>query len=76
MENDNELVHVAVASEGVALSDENALALSVLEHILGSSYYIKYSNGAATSKIAQAVVSATKAPFFVSSLVIQLPNIC
>lgn len=55
------MVHAAVVTEGAGL------ALSVLQHAMGTGPCIKYSNNAATSRVGKAAAQATDNPVAVST---------
>uniref|UniRef100_A0A667ZZI5 Ubiquinol-cytochrome c reductase core protein 2b n=1 Tax=Myripristis murdjan TaxID=586833 RepID=A0A667ZZI5_9TELE len=56
------LVHSAVVCQSAAASTGEALAFSVLQHVLGAGPHIKRGSNA-TSKLAQGVAKATSDPF-------------
>lgn len=59
------LVHSAVVCQSAAASTGEALAFSVLQHVLGAGPHIKRGSNT-TSKLAQGVGKATSDPFDVS----------
>lgn len=61
------LVHAAIVTEGVDVESADVLALGVLQLVLGTGPYVKYSSNLASSKIGKAAASATSSPFAVSS---------
>merc|ERR1719376_608696 len=62
----NSLVHCAVVSQSAIVGSPEALAFSVLQHILGAGPHIKRGSNT-TSKLIQAVSKATSDPFDVSA---------
>ncbi|XP_039644579.1 cytochrome b-c1 complex subunit 2, mitochondrial isoform X1 [Perca fluviatilis] len=60
------LVHSAVVSESAAASTSEALAFSVLQHLLGAGLHVKRGS-CASSKLVQGVAKATADPFDVSA---------
>jgi ubiquinol-cytochrome c reductase core subunit 2 len=65
-DNDSDIVHVAIAGEGVSLSGKELLASHIASHAFGASgSRIKYSTG--SNKLARAILSSAKDPFAVSS---------
>ncbi|XP_002125685.2 cytochrome b-c1 complex subunit 2, mitochondrial-like [Ciona intestinalis] len=62
-----ELVHGAISFPGMALNDENCIALSVLQHALGSTSSIKRSSGLKHGVLNSAVDRATNAIFNTSA---------
>ncbi|XP_032357555.1 cytochrome b-c1 complex subunit 2, mitochondrial isoform X2 [Etheostoma spectabile] len=60
------LVHSAVVSESAAASTSEALAFSVLQHLLGAGLHVKRGSGA-SSKLVKGVAKATADPFDVSA---------
>lgn len=63
--NTNSLVHSAVVSQSAAAGSSEALAFSVLQHILGAGPLVKRGS-CATSKLIQGCTKATADPFDVS----------
>lgn len=59
------LVHSAVVSESAATGTNEALAFSVLQHLLGAGPHVKRGSSA-SSKLVQGVAKATADPFDVS----------
>jgi len=62
VETESQLVYAALATEGVSASSADALAVAVLQQIMGTGPYIKYSAGLAGSKVAQAAAKAASLP--------------
>jgi len=62
----NSLVHSVVVSQSAIVGSPEALAFSVLQHILGAGPHIKRGSNT-TSKLIQAVSKATSDPFDVSA---------
>ncbi|CAN9508615.1 unnamed protein product [Ophioblennius macclurei] len=60
------LVHAAVVSQSAAAGTDEALAFSVLQHLLGSGPHVKRGSNA-SSKLIQGVAQATAEPFDVSA---------
>lgn len=60
------LVHSAVVSQSAAAGTSEALAFSVLQHLLGAGPHLKRGAGVA-SKLVQGVSKATADPFDVSA---------
>ncbi|XP_049419491.1 cytochrome b-c1 complex subunit 2, mitochondrial isoform X2 [Epinephelus fuscoguttatus] len=60
------LVHSAVVSQSAAAGTGEALAFSVLQHLLGAGLHVKRGS-CATSKLVQGVAKATADPFDVSA---------
>uniref|UniRef100_A0A8D0DD21 Ubiquinol-cytochrome c reductase core protein 2b n=1 Tax=Sander lucioperca TaxID=283035 RepID=A0A8D0DD21_SANLU len=60
------LVHSAVVSESAAASTSEALAFSVLQHLLGAGLHVKRGS-CASSKLVNGVAKATADPFDVSA---------
>ncbi|XP_062382065.1 cytochrome b-c1 complex subunit 2, mitochondrial isoform X2 [Sardina pilchardus] len=60
------LVHAGVMSEGATAGSPDALAFSVLQHVLGAGPHIKRGSNA-SSKLIQAVSKVTAKPFDVSA---------
>ncbi|XP_069547469.1 cytochrome b-c1 complex subunit 2, mitochondrial isoform X1 [Brachyistius frenatus] len=60
------LVHSAVVSQSAAASTSEALAFSVLQHLLGAGPHVKRGSGV-SSKLVQGVAQATAEPFDVSA---------
>ncbi|XP_048088368.1 cytochrome b-c1 complex subunit 2, mitochondrial isoform X1 [Alosa alosa] len=60
------LVHAAVMSEGATTGSAEALAFSVLQHVLGAGPHVKRGSNT-SSKLTQAVSKATAGPFDVSA---------
>ena len=60
------MVHCAVVSESVAAGSADALAFSVLQHVLGAAPYIKRGSNT-TNKLVQGINKATSDPFEVSA---------
>lgn len=59
------LVHSAVVSQSAAAGTSEALAFSVLQHLLGAGPHVKRGS-CASSKLVQGVAKATADPFDVS----------
>ncbi|KAM6951276.1 cytochrome b-c1 complex subunit 2, mitochondrial [Aplochiton taeniatus] len=66
VQNTNSLVHSVVVSEGGATGSSDAMAFSVLQHVLGAGPHIKRGSNT-TSKLIQGVAQATSDPFDVSA---------
>uniref|UniRef100_A0A6Q2YQV0 Ubiquinol-cytochrome c reductase core protein 2b n=1 Tax=Esox lucius TaxID=8010 RepID=A0A6Q2YQV0_ESOLU len=64
--NGSSLVHSAVVSEGAAVGTDEAMAFSVLQHILGAGPHIKRGSNS-TSKLTQGIAKATADPFDASA---------
>lgn len=62
------LVHAAIVTEGVDVESADVLALGVLQLVLGTGPYVKYSSNLASSKIGKAAASATSSPFAASAI--------
>ncbi|KAK9530610.1 hypothetical protein VZT92_012101 [Zoarces viviparus] len=60
------LLHSAVVSQSAAAGSSEALAFSVLQHLLGAGLHVKRGS-CASSKLAQGVAQATADPFDVSA---------
>lgn len=58
-------VHSAVVSQSAAAGTSEALAFSVLQHVLGAGLHVKRGSGV-SSKLVQGVTKATADPFDVS----------
>lgn len=56
------LVHSAVVSESAVAGSAEAVAFSVLQHILGAGPHVKRGSNT-TSKLSQAISKATTQPF-------------
>ncbi|KAL3876312.1 hypothetical protein ACJMK2_034174 [Sinanodonta woodiana] len=63
-----DLAYVAVATEGPSLNSKEYLAAGVLQMILGSGPFVKYSSNVVCSKLAQAISKTTNQPFSISGL--------
>jgi hypothetical protein len=63
----SELVHVAIASEGVSLSSKSLLASGIVQHAFGTIPKIKWSDG--SSRIARASLSLATEPAAVNNIV-------
>ncbi|KAK3586086.1 hypothetical protein CHS0354_033208 [Potamilus streckersoni] len=63
-----DLTYVAVATEGPSLNSKEYLAAGVLQMILGSGPFLKYSSNITCSKLARAVSKVTDQPFAISGL--------
>lgn len=61
------LVHSAVVSQSAAAGTSEALAFSVLQHVLGAGPHVKRGSNA-TNKLVQGVAKATADPFDVSGV--------
>lgn len=59
------LVHSAMVSQSAAAGTSEALAFSVLQHVLGAGPYVKRGS-CTTNKLVQGVAKATADPFDVS----------
>nr|XP_020471576.1 cytochrome b-c1 complex subunit 2, mitochondrial-like [Monopterus albus] len=66
LQNADSLVHSAVVSQSAAAGTSEALAFSVLQHLLGAGPHVKRGSNA-SSKIVQGVAKATTDPFDVSA---------
>ncbi|KAL0983911.1 hypothetical protein UPYG_G00134660 [Umbra pygmaea] len=66
LQNGSSLVHSAVVSEGAAVGTDEAMAFSVLQHVLGGGPHIKRGSNS-TSKLNQAIAKATADPFDASA---------
>ena len=60
------MVHCAVVSESVAAGSPDALAFSVLQHVLGAAPHIKRGSNT-TNKLVQGINKATSLPFEVGA---------
>lgn len=60
-------MHSAVVSESAAASSAEAVAFSVLQHVLGAGPHVKRGSNT-TSKLSQAISKATAQPFDVSEV--------
>lgn len=69
------LVHSVVASQSAAAGSSEALAFSVLQHVLGAGPLVKRGSST-TSKLVQGVAKATADPFDVSGCQFCSPNLC
>lgn len=69
------MVHSAVVAESAAAGSSEALAFSVLQHVLGAGPHVKRGS-CATSKLVQGVAKATADPFDVSMQSIVLFKVC
>lgn len=65
---DLDLTYAAIATEGPSLASKDLLSAAVLQHIMGLSPGIKYSDGSAGLKLSSAVAKSTDSPFVVSGL--------
>jgi len=65
-ETNSNITYAALGTEGVPLGGKDALAAAVLQHIMGTGPYVKYSGGVASSKVAQAAAQAATLPFAAS----------
>lgn len=63
--NTSSMVHSAVVSQSAAAGTSEALAFSVLQHLLGAGPHIKRGSSS-SSKLVQSVTKATADPFDVS----------
>lgn len=61
------LVHAAIVTEGISNESADVLAIGVLQLVLGTGPYVKYSSNLASSKIGKAASSATSSPFAVGN---------
>lgn len=68
MDRESPLVHSAIVTEGVATDSADVLVLGVLQLVLGTGPYVKYSNNLASSKIGKAAAAATSNPFAVGNM--------
>lgn len=59
------MVHAAVVSQSAAAGTNEALAFSILQHVLGAGLHVKRGSGT-SSKLVQGVLKATADPFDVS----------
>ncbi|XP_070982020.1 cytochrome b-c1 complex subunit 2, mitochondrial-like isoform X1 [Oncorhynchus clarkii lewisi] len=66
VQNGSSLVHSVVVSEGAAVGTDEAMAFSVLQHVLGAGPHIKRGSSP-TSKLFQGVAKATADPFDASA---------
>uniref|UniRef100_A0A8C4NK46 Ubiquinol-cytochrome c reductase core protein 2b n=1 Tax=Dicentrarchus labrax TaxID=13489 RepID=A0A8C4NK46_DICLA len=64
--NTSSMVHAAVVSQSAAAGSSEALAFSVLQHLLGAGLHVKRGS-CASSKLVQGVTKATADPFDVSA---------
>ena len=62
------LVHAAIVTEGVGNENADVLTLGLLQLVLGTGPYVKYSSNLASSKIGKAAAAATSSPFAVGNL--------
>ena len=65
--NDN-MTHAAVVTEGPSLTSKDLLAVGVLQMIVGTGPYVKYSENIVGSKLVQGVNAAVSNPFAVSCI--------
>lgn len=65
VQNNDDLVHALIASEGGVTGSAEANAFSVLQRILGGGPYVKRGSNI-TSKLSQGIAQATTQPFDVS----------
>ncbi|XP_064616899.1 cytochrome b-c1 complex subunit 2, mitochondrial-like [Liolophura sinensis] len=65
---DNPLVYAAVAVEGPSINGKDLLPSGVLQMIMGTGPYVKYSGGTSAAHLAQAASSATSQPFAISCI--------
>lgn len=65
MQNNDDLVHALIASEGGVTGSAEANAFSVLQRILGAGPHVKRGSNV-TSKLSQGIAKATAQPFDVS----------
>jgi len=65
--NSSQLVHAALATQGVSLGSSDLIAAAVLQNLMGVGPRIKYSSNA-NAKIVQAAAQATSDPFAVSTI--------
>ncbi|KAL8558419.1 hypothetical protein ACOMHN_064766 [Nucella lapillus] len=63
-----DLTYVALAFEGPSLTGKDQLHASVLQNLMGMGPSLKYSDGASSSPLAQAVNQATSHPFAISCI--------
>ncbi|XP_064626076.1 cytochrome b-c1 complex subunit 2, mitochondrial-like [Lineus longissimus] len=56
----------AIATEAPSLNSKDLLALGVVQHLMGTGPYVKYSSGASSNKIVAAASQATNSPFAAS----------
>ncbi|XP_046361721.2 cytochrome b-c1 complex subunit 2, mitochondrial-like isoform X2 [Haliotis rufescens] len=66
--NDGPLTYAAVAVEGPSLAAKELLPVGVLQNIMGTGPFIKYSPNTTVSKLGQAVSGACSQPFAVTCL--------
>nr|XP_046210569.1 cytochrome b-c1 complex subunit 2, mitochondrial-like isoform X2 [Oncorhynchus gorbuscha] len=66
VQNGSSLVHSVVVSEGAAVGTDEAMAFSVLQHVLGAGPHIKRGSNP-TSKLFHGVAKATADPFDASA---------
>jgi ubiquinol-cytochrome c reductase core subunit 2 len=62
------LVHAAIVTEGLSFESTDVLALGVLQLVLGTGPYVKYSSNLVSSKIGKAAAAATSNPFAASAI--------
>lgn len=65
VQNNDDLVHALITSEGGVMGSAEANAFSVLQRILGSGPHVK-RGASITSKLSQGIAKATAQPFDVS----------
>ncbi|XP_071952936.1 cytochrome b-c1 complex subunit 2, mitochondrial-like [Antedon mediterranea] len=66
VQNNNSLVHAALAVQGAGIHSEDVLTLSVMQYLLGPQPSIKWGSHMATSKLNQAAAKVTQSPFHAS----------
>lgn len=64
----NPIVHAAIVSEGLSLGSKDLMTLAVLQRVMGTGPYIKYSSNMATSRVTQAAAQATSNPYAATCL--------
>lgn len=62
------VTYAAVVTEGPSLHSKELLCAGVLQYVMGTGPYTKYSTGITGSRLMQAVSKATKSPFAISGL--------
>lgn len=67
MQNNDDLVHALIVSEGGVIGSAEANAFSVLQRILGAGPHVKRGSSI-TSKLSQGIAKATTKPFDVRTV--------
>lgn len=62
------MTYAAVVTEGPSMHSKDLLSAGVLQMIMGTGPYVKYSHGIGGSKLTQAVAKATDTPFAISGM--------